>query len=85
MLKKQTMTIEIHKRELEDLIRSRLESGAFESVEDVLLDALRAAPPREAPASWPEKEKSLAKLFADSPFRGMALDFERFPDTLPPG
>ena len=34
------MTIEIHKPELEALIRQRMESGAFEDVEDVLLHAL---------------------------------------------
>lgn len=35
------MTIEIHKPELEELIMERLRSGAFESVEDVLLQALQ--------------------------------------------
>ena len=37
------MTIEIHKPELEALIMERLRSGAFESVEDVLLQALQSA------------------------------------------
>jgi len=34
------MTIEIHKPELEALIIERLRSGAFETIEDVLMQAL---------------------------------------------
>ena len=83
------MTIEIHKPELEDLIRKRLESGAFQSVEDVLWQALSSAPMQERPEGTtrprPEEKKSLVQLFADSPFRGLAMDFDRFPDILPPG
>ncbi len=37
------MTIEIHKPELEALIMERLKSGAFENVEDVLMQALRGS------------------------------------------
>jgi hypothetical protein len=37
------MTIEIHKPELEALIHERLKSGAFEDVEDVLMQALRGS------------------------------------------
>ncbi len=36
------MTIEITRPEIEALIQQRLRSGAFESVEDVLIDALEA-------------------------------------------
>jgi antitoxin ParD1/3/4 len=36
------MTIEITRPEIETLIQQRLQSGAFESVEDVLIDALEA-------------------------------------------
>jgi antitoxin ParD1/3/4 len=36
------MTIEITRPEIEELIQQRLRSGAFESVEDVLIDALEA-------------------------------------------
>jgi hypothetical protein len=39
------MTIEIHRPELEALIQERLKSGVFENVEDVLLQALKSAPP----------------------------------------
>jgi len=38
------MIIEIHEPELEALIRKRMASGAFENVEDALLQALRSAP-----------------------------------------
>lgn len=38
------MTIEIHKPELEALIMERLKSGSFETIEDVLLQALQSAP-----------------------------------------
>jgi hypothetical protein len=38
------MTIEIHEPELEALIARRMETGAFQDVEDVLLHALKSAP-----------------------------------------
>lgn len=38
------MTIEIHRPELEALIIERLRSGAFESIEDVLIQALHGSP-----------------------------------------
>jgi hypothetical protein len=37
------MTIEIHKPELEALIIERLRSGGFESIEDVLMQALQGS------------------------------------------
>ena len=37
------MTIEIHRPELEALIRQRMERGVFQSVEDALLHALMAS------------------------------------------
>ncbi len=39
------MTIEIHRPELEALIQERMSSGVFESVEDVLMQALKSARP----------------------------------------
>jgi hypothetical protein len=75
------MTIEIHRPELEALIRERMSSGAFHDVEDV---ALRSSPVAQAPAAppsqRPEGRKSLAQLFAESPFKGVDIDFERDPD-----
>ena len=38
------MTIEIHRPELEALIQEWMKSGAFQSVEDVLMQALKSAP-----------------------------------------
>jgi len=42
--------------------------------------------PGETPARQrrPEGKKSLARLFAGSPFKGLSMNFERFSDTLPP-
>lgn len=42
------MSIEIKRPELEALIQQRLHSGAFETVEDVLFDALEIQREREA-------------------------------------
>jgi hypothetical protein len=42
------MTIEINRPEIEALIQQRLHSGAFDSVEDVLFDALEIQGEREA-------------------------------------
>jgi hypothetical protein len=43
------MTIEIHRPELEALIRERMNSGGFHDVEDVIMQALRSAPAAEPP------------------------------------
>jgi len=48
------MTIEINRPEIEALIRQRLHSGAFESVEDVLFDALEIQGERE---TWLQENK----------------------------
>jgi antitoxin ParD1/3/4 len=48
------MTIEINRPEIESLIRQRLHSGAFESVEDVLFDALEMQSERE---TWLQENK----------------------------
>jgi antitoxin ParD1/3/4 len=62
------MTIQINRPEIEALIQQRLHSGAFESVEDVLFDALEIQREREA---WLQEnqeainvkiERSLAQL-----------------------
>lgn len=48
------MTIEIKRPEIEALIQQRLHSGGFESVEDVLFDALEIQGEREA---WVQENK----------------------------
>jgi hypothetical protein len=75
------MTIEIHNSEAEAIIRSRMSTGGFRDPEDVILQALKSSPPtKEADAPRPAGRKSLAQLFADSPFKGLDIDFERDPD-----
>jgi antitoxin ParD1/3/4 len=49
------MTIEINRPEIEALIRQRLHSGAFASVEDVLFDALEIQSEREV---WLQENKA---------------------------
>jgi hypothetical protein len=48
------MTIEIHRPELEALIRERMKTGAFPTVEDALIQALKSSPlPAEhGPGAW---------------------------------
>jgi antitoxin ParD1/3/4 len=48
------MTIQINRPELEALIQQRLHSGAFESVEDVLFEALEMQAEREV---WLQENK----------------------------
>jgi antitoxin ParD1/3/4 len=48
------MTIEINRPEIEALIQKRLHSGAFESVEDVLFDAMEIQTERE---TWLQENK----------------------------
>jgi len=48
------MTIEIKRPEIEALIQQRLHSGAFETVEDVLFDALEMQSEREV---WLQENK----------------------------
>ena len=79
------MQLEIESPELEALIVERLESGGSQAIEEILLRALSAAPVRERSgvgASHRQNgRKSLAGLFAGSPFRGIDLRIERDEDT----
>jgi len=83
------MTIEIHKPELEALIQERMKSGDFRSVEDVLMQALKSAPPAAelsgeaathrgadlvaAMQASPYKEIDLGPAGDRSPVRGVTL------------
>jgi len=60
------MAIEIKRPEIEELIQQRLRSGAFESVEDVLFDALEMQSEREL---WLEENKEAINAKID---RGLA-------------
>lgn len=69
------MTIEIHKPELEALIIERLKSGGFETIEDVLMQALQSS-------SLPAKEKGstgtdLIAAMQASPYREIDLQPDR--------
>jgi hypothetical protein len=75
------MTIEIHQPELRALIQERLQSGAFHDVEEVLLHALKTSEPQPAYPAHGADAENLADLFANSPFAGLDLDFERDRDT----
>ena len=77
------MMIEIHSPEAEAIIRRRMSAGGFKDAEEVIIQALKSSPSAEAPAAAPRHpagRKSLAQLFADSPFKGLEIDFEREPD-----
>lgn len=71
------MTIEIRNSELERLIEERL-SGA-DSVEDVLLDALRATRPADA-TEQSVAQQSLVEFLRSSPLVGLELDLKRDSD-----
>jgi Arc/MetJ-type ribon-helix-helix transcriptional regulator len=86
------MTVQL-KPETERLVQEEISSGHFQSVDELIVESVHAwrekhsvAPSSEEPDKRrrPEGRKSLAQLFAESPFKGMSMDFERFPDTWPP-
>ena len=70
------MTIQITRPEVEVLINERLQGGGFKDAEDVILQALKAAPPRPSTMT---PAKDIEELFA--PLRGLDLDFSRNPST----
>lgn len=72
------MIVEIHKPELENLIRERMTSGEFQNVEDVLIQALKASPGSEQRTEPPRKPKqSLGQFLLESPLRDSGLKLER--------
>ena len=79
------MTIEIHRPELEALILERLKSGAFQNVEDVLMQALKSgSSPVEHTAGQEECARTGAELVAamqSSPYQDIDLTP---PDYRPP-
>jgi Arc/MetJ-type ribon-helix-helix transcriptional regulator len=81
------------KPETERLVEDEIRSGHFHSVDELIVEGVHAWREKhrvselgESPAGQrrPEGRKSLAQLFAESPFKGLSMDFERFPDTWPP-
>jgi len=73
------MTIEIQTPELEALIRERMLSGAFQDVEDVLIQALRSSPlPDKALVGQSEERNfamgtELVAAMQASPFKEISL------------
>ena len=76
------MTIEIHRPELEALIRERMKSGTFQNVEDVLLQALKSSPVRaekDADDTTSPTGAALVAVMQDSPYREICLEPTREP------
>ena len=77
------MTIEIHKPELEALIRERMKRGPFQNVEDVLIQALKSAPfPAEQDVSLSDETTAptgagLVAAMQASPYKDINLEPER--------
>lgn len=81
------MNLEIHKPELVRRVNAHIQNGEFRDTDELIekaLDALeekKVATPSSITASRrPPGRKSLAQLFADSPFKGLDIDFDRDPD-----
>ncbi len=80
------MNIEIQKPELVERVNAHIRAGHAHDAGELFekaLDALDEKSPAAAPAAAERRRaagrKSLAQLFADSPFKGLDLDFERDP------
>ena len=80
------------KPETERLVQEEIGSGHSHSLDELIVQGVhtwrekhRVSQPGETPAGQrrPAETKSLAQLFAESPFKGLSMNFERFPDTLP--
>jgi hypothetical protein len=73
------MTIEIHGPELEALIMDRMKAGSFQTVEEVIMQALKTAPP--APPVQPRGNRTGADLIAalqSSPYRELEIEPARY-------
>jgi len=81
------MTIEIHRPELEALIRERMKNGAFQDVEDVLMEALESWPLSAGKEGVPSDEavaltgEDLIRAMQASPYKEIDLVPQR--DRLP--
>ena len=74
------MTIEIHRPELEALLMERMRAGAFQNVEDVIMQALETAPVPE-PKPVAARNRTGADLIAAiqrSPCRDLEIEPERY-------
>ena len=76
------MTIEIHKPELEALIRERMKTGGFRTVEDALMQALEASLATNEKPAAPAKNRTSADLIAamqESPYRELEIEPACYP------
>ena len=77
------------KFETERLLLEEIRRGRFRSVEEAVEQAIYSLYDKNQPADTPDvshppqRKQSLVQLFANSPFKGTSMDFERFPDTMP--
>lgn len=79
------MIIEIHKPELEHLIRERMKTGEYQDVEDALLQALKSSSPPEHSAVSPRgPKKSFGQFLLESPLRQSGLRLQRPKDYPKP-
>jgi hypothetical protein len=74
------MTIEIRKPELERLVQEEILNGHFQSVDDLLTEAIHALREKHAPTPARSPRKNLAQFLLESPFAGSDLDLERRQD-----
>ena len=77
------MMIEIQKPELEALIHERMQSGKFEDIEDVLMQALKSIPVADAPGldKLASPSRTLQELFEAASGMADDLDFNRNPSV----
>ncbi len=75
------MTIEINRPELEVLIQEWMKTGAFSTVEDALMVALKASSPGEDRTGKPQERRTGADLIAAlqaSPYRDIEIEPGRY-------
>ncbi len=74
------MTIEIRKPEFERLVQEEILSGHFQSVDELLAEAIHALREKHARIPSRSPRKNLAQFLLESPFAGSDLDLERRKD-----
>ena len=80
------MTIEIHRPELEALIIQRMKGGGFHTVEDVLMQALKASPAVAEQEEKSRDQRTGADLIAalqSSPHRELDIEPSRIRLSTP--
>jgi hypothetical protein len=76
------MTIEIHRPELEALIRERMKIGGFRDIEDALMQALATSRVTNEKPAASARNRTSADLIAamqESPYRELEIEPARYP------